>query len=115
MASRVRFQIDEKDLDSEDVTSDERSYVINCDYTASTKGAFSATSSNTYYAIGFGNVTTAALIRINSTQGISIKVNGGSQELTGIENLIFMGEMTSISYKNNSGETTDIIYEIYGA
>lgn len=114
MANNILFQVTQKETDDDNVTSDEKSYTITTTFTEIIKGTASIESGTQYKTINFGEITTANTLRINSDQSITIRLNGGTQDIILSKDLIIQGTVTGLQIKNDSGSTATVKYEIYG-
>ena len=115
MANTIRFQVTQKEIDSNDVTIEELSFVATTTYTSKSCGLFTLASGGGYTSIGFGNLTTATCARIKSSQTLTLKFNGGSETVSLNKEMIFFGSFTSMSANNASGSSATVEFELYGA
>ncbi len=114
MASIIRYQVTQKQIDEEGTVSDESEYAFDAEYTRLTKQEFTMVSTNTFIPISFGKVETASSVRIVSDEQIDVKFNGG-EEFQSIFEGIFNGEFTAISLRNVSGAEAEVSVQIYGS
>jgi len=114
MAKTIRFEVNQKELDSNNVILQESDFVYSVSYTATEKVYFSLASNNTYTPINFNQVTSGTALKITTSQTVSIKLNSGAQELVVSGGTVYVGTVTGLTIKNNSGSASTIIVEIYG-
>lgn len=114
MSNTLKFEITEKEIDSNNDISDERDYSFSIDFDKYQKGKISLSSGTTYSNINFVNITTATALKINSDQSINVKFNSGSEIFSINKDIIFCGSFTALSINNASGTTATINYELYG-
>lgn len=113
MSSTLLFTINEKEVDTNNTVTDERDYSISSSFTKYQKNDMSLSSGVTYTAVSFNSFTSATFLRINSTQSLNIKLNGGSEIFVVNKDFIFWGTITGLTINNNSGVTADILVELY--
>lgn len=114
MASVIRFEITQKEIDENDDVLYSFDYVFTTEYTALQKSSFSVPSVNSYFTLPFGNVVTGKVLRFSSDQAVSILLNGATQAIPASESIIFFGEFSEIEVKNYSGEDASISFDLYG-
>lgn len=113
MTNTLRFEVTQKEIDTNNDIYDEKSYTIDDTFTQYEKNRITLASGVTYTAINFNGITTAKVIRINSDQALNVKVNGGSEVFVVSSDLIWTGSFTALSLNNASGLSASIVYEIY--
>ena len=115
MATTLRLQVTQKEIDVSGTESNLETYIEGCEFTFSTKQTFTVLSGNIYNVISFGNISSTTGIKIESDQTIVCKFNGGTEEFTIYSSMISFGDYTALSIKNNSGSTATITVELYGS
>lgn len=114
MANTVKFTVTQKEIDEDQNVVVSETFIVNASYTNYSKGLLSVPSVNMYRAISFGNVTTSTCIRLTCDQQVTIKLNGGSEEIIIDSDFISTVEATALSIKNDSGYDANIVIQIYG-
>lgn len=114
MANTLYLLTSTEEVDADSALLNETSQETTADYTERNVGTQSVSSSASYTAIPFGGVSSATYIRISSTTALSVKLNGGSEIITGVKDFICAGTFTSASVSQISGAACDCSYEIYG-
>lgn len=114
MSNLLRFQITQKEFDDASTLIDSSDYVLSGSYTDSMKQTFTLQSGNVWKSIAFGQITNSTGVKIITDSDITIKLNGGSDEIAVTSSFILLGDITSLNLKNNSGSSANIQVEIYG-
>lgn len=87
-------------------------------YTEATVQRIAVATGTSNQSIDFGGVTTADIVYIKSDQGITYKVNGGSDSntLDAGKPVIYAGTaVTGLTVSNSSGATANILIILIGA
>jgi hypothetical protein len=113
MTNILKFEIDEKEIDSNLDINDERIFSFTADFTEYQKGEIVLSTGTTYASITFVQVSTLNTLRIETDQEINIKLNGGTQVFTVNKNMIWNGDFTQLDINNASGYDATIKYEYY--
>jgi hypothetical protein len=114
MSNTVRFQIEQKEIDSSSNESDDKSYTFVIPFTDYCKNEFTLTSALGYVVINFGKVTTSSAIMITTDATLTIKLNNGTEQFSITKGAVLTGAYTALAIQNNSGSTATIKIEVYG-
>lgn len=115
MSSTIKFVMTQREIDADDNVTNELQYSQAQEFTVSQKSTFSIPSSNSWITIPFGRVTTSVCVKVITDETISMRVDGGTQEITVLSGYFNFGEHTELEIKNNSGQIATIFIEIYGS
>lgn len=110
----LRITANQKDIDSDNNETNQEDYTISTDFDVRRTFNYIKTTGSTFYAVDMEDISTAVGVRIYSDQVIGIKLNGSSDIIDGLTNLILTGEVTAIQFRNNSGATANITIEVFG-
>lgn len=118
MTNSIKLNTEQYEIDSNSRVLAQTDDSFSVSYTETLKQAFATpdtTGAPAYVAIAFGSISIASYVKLSSDQVLSIKLNGGSQVLSNVKNLVLNCDITAISVQNTSGETANIEIDIFGA
>ena len=110
----IRFEITEKELDENSTVLTESEYTIQASYDVSNSQSISMQSGNVWKTYTFPFVTTVTAVKIISDEPLTIRLNGGTEEIDLEDSFVFTGNITGLQFKNNSGSTATILIETWG-
>lgn len=114
MTYTIRFDINGQEIDPNQNTLDEQEFTSSATYDASSLGTILSSSGSTYNSIPFGGVAVSSMIRITSDYAINIRLDGGTQILQEVKDLLINGTFVQCDFQNNSGYDATIEYQVYG-
>jgi hypothetical protein len=113
--STLRFLVTQQDVNDEGTLVTEKEFAVTATYSQTQKMEFSQSSSNVYTTLEFGRVNSVTAFILTTTQTISLKVNGSSDEIVVYGQYTVFGDVSSLEIKNNSGTSATITVNIYGS
>lgn len=115
MTNRIRFEISQIELDENSDVLSEDDFVITANYDVSTKKYLSIESGNVWRTFSITDIPTVTAVRITSNEPLSARMSSTSAEF-GIDSAIILtGNITSLDFKNNSGNAAIITIEVWGS
>lgn len=115
MSNAFRLQINEKELgETGDTLLEQPVYTLSTTYEKKVSQNLSLPSVNTFVALDTGSIVTGSILKLTSTEELTVELNGGSQEITQVKSIIFFADINAISVKNTSGSNATVTYELYG-
>lgn len=113
---KIRYNINPLLIDSASGNTETLPQIsIEADYTASlANNTFVIPVSNIYKTVSFANVTESVILYLSSTEPLTVKLNGGSQEFENIRDFLIKGTFTQIDIKNLSTADAEVRFDVYG-
>ena len=112
----LRLVIAQKEIDDDENESNLVDYTISESFSDRKATTFKLPSANIWYNVEFDqidNSTGATLMRIDSSDNLTVKLNQSSTEMENVEDVIWKGKITDIKLKNNSGNQATITVELF--
>lgn len=109
----TRYEVTHSEIDSAGSATYPDAFTLQSNYTEHTKGRIRANSVNNFIQLDFGYLSNSVVLHLRSDYPLTIRRNGSNTDENNVYEILQKGGVTSLQYKNNTGNVATIEWDIY--